>query len=373
MELRWLGPLLDCSGYAAAGRGYLRACEAAGIRVQAKDRSRSLNLKDKGMDGPILELYERLSKTPVAPNCPTVQHQVPDAFFKDAKSKRAIGYTIFEMTRIPEVWVAPCNAMDEIWTGSEYSREAFLASGVSVPVHVLPHAIDLEAYSPGGPTWEIENRRSFAFLSVFDFTARKAWKDLLRAYWTAFGPKDDVCLILKVYFGDFSDDARKDIVRRIARHKADLKIGSRAPILLYGHDIPGSEMPSLYRSADCYVGISREGFGLSYAEAMACGLACIGPEVGGTRQYMDESNSYLAKFSHNKPIDREILSMFPIFEGLEWAEHSWENLSNVMRRAASDDDERKKKADLGLQHVRKTLSYEAVGAEMRNLLSPNKG
>lgn len=369
MSLRWIGPILDCSGYASAARGYLRACERSGINVQAKDRSRSINLKNKGIDEGVLAMYERLRKTPVPVDCPAVQHQVPDAFYRDRKARLSVGYTIFEMTRIPDAWVGPCNGMDAIWTGSQYSKGAFGAAGVTVPIEVLPHAIDLDAYSPAGPAWDIENRRSFAFLSVFDFTARKAWRDLLRAYWNAFSKKDDVCLILKCYFGDFSDDARKDIIRRIARYKGDVGAKDAAPILLYGHDVPSADMPSLYRAADCYVGVSREGFGLSYAEAMACGLPCIGPERGGTREYMTDENSYLVRHVEDEPISPEVSAMFPAFEGLEWARHDWEHLSSLMRKVREDEDGRAKIAERGLRDVTANLSYEKVGGRIKKLLT----
>ena len=359
---------MDLSGYASAGRGYLIAAERAGIRIRAVDRSRSANLANRGMDDETYAMYQRLSKANVPPEAPTVQHQTPDCFFKNEKTRLSIGYTIFEMCSAPSPWAPYCDMMDVIWTGSEYSKASFVASGVKKPIRVIPHAIDMDAFSPHGPKWDIKNRRGFAFLSVFDFTERKAWKDLLRAYWTAFKPDEDVCLILKVYFGDFSDAARKDLMLRILRYRRDLGLKESPKILVYGHDVPANMMPALYRSADCYVGVSREGFGLPFAEAMACGLGCIGPEVGGTRQFMNERNSFLVKYAGDEPLSQEMTTMFPAFRGLRWARYSWEHLSHLMREAATKPSALKERAEEGTKEVRSSLDYESIGNLMKELL-----
>lgn len=368
MEIRWLGPILDCSGYASAGREYLRASEFAGIKTKAVDMCRSKALSSKGMDDRTCALYERLSNVEVSLDAPCVQHQTPDCFFKNEHTRMSIGYTIFEMCSVPGSWIPYCEMMDAIWTGSEYSKEAFIASGLKKSISVLPHAIDMDSFSPSGPKWNIDNRRGFAFISVFDFTERKAWKDLLRAYWTAFKPDEDVCLILKVYFGGFGEVDRKDVMLRILRYRRELGMTSSPKILIYGHDVPARMMPALYRAADCYVGVSREGFGLPYCEAMACGLGCIGPEVGGTRQFMNEGNSFLVKYIGDENVPRETVTMFPAFKGLRWARHSWEHLSHLMREAASNTSSFKERSSIGTKEVRSSLNYESIGGRMKELL-----
>lgn len=367
-ELCWLGPILDCSGYASAARGYLIAADRVGIKIKASDRGRSINLKDKGMDEKIYSLYNRLSITKVSPGCPTVQHQVPDQFFEDKKSKIRIGYTIFEMCQIPKSWVPHCNKVDVIWTGSNYSKASFLSSGVKIPIKVLPHAIDLDLYNVNAEPWKIDNKRGFSFISIFDFNERKAWKDLLRAYWYAFNKNDDVCLILKVFFGTFSEQSIKSIINKIMNYRDELKITNFAPILIYGYDIPNAQMPGLYRSADCYVGISREGFGLSYCEAMACGIPCIGPEIGGNREFMTEENSYLIKYIGDERIGKETSRMYPDFSGLMWSRHSWEHLSDIMKKVILNKDERTKKTKQGMMDVHRLLSPEEIGKKIYCLI-----
>jgi glycosyltransferase involved in cell wall biosynthesis len=323
---------------------------------------------NKGLDDEILALYERLSKTQVSPDYTAVQHNLPDLFVRDRCSKHRIGYTIFEMTGIPQLWVSPCNEMDEIWTGSDYSKNAFVSSGVKVPVHVLPHAIDIERFRSAVP-WRIENKRAFTFLSVFDFTPRKAWQDLLRAYWTAFEQQDDVCLILKVFFSDFSEESRADIIRRILRYRESLKFHDRAPILIYGHDVRASDMPGLFKAADCYVGVSREGFGLPYAEAMAAGIATIGPEVGGTREFMNPENSLLVRYVGDERISDEMMRLNPMFDGLSWAKHDWEHLAEQMRLVVSDSGLRRRIADNGARDIAAHNSFDAVGRRIISLLN----
>jgi len=368
LEIRWKGPLLDCSGYAAAGRGYLLAAEAAGIKIRAFDKSRSINLYNKGMDEDILTTYKRLRDTPVSEDCPSVQHQVPDQFYLDYKTRKSIGYTIFEMTNVPRPWISGCNLVEEIWTGSAYSKTAFMASGYKRPIHVLPHAIDLSKFNDKAEPWPVKNKAGFNFISVFDFTERKSWRDLLRAYWNAFKPDEDVCLILKVYFGNFSNEATQNILDRISAFKEECKAPRTPRMLVYGHDVPQNQMPGLYRSADCYVSISREGFGIPYAEAMACGLACIGPEVGGTREFMTKDNSYLVNYMKDEKVGPETSKMYPDFSNLRWSVHSWEHLSSLMRQVVYGQEDRLRRAKKGMEDVSRGLSPKAIGSRMAKLL-----
>jgi len=368
LELKWRGPLLDCSGYAAAGRGYLLAAAAAGIKIRAQDRSRSLSLYNKGIDGETLALYERMRDTVVSPDCPSVQHQVPDQFYLDTQARFRVGYTIFEMTGVPREWIEGCHKMNVIWTGSSYSKTAFVSSGCKTPIEILPHAIDLSKFNDLAVPWPIKNKAGFNFISVFDFTERKEWKSLLRAYWTAFSPKEDVCLILKVYFGNFSDEATQSIIRRISAFKEECGFTNTPRLLIYGHDVPQAQMPGLYRSADCYVGISREGFGLPYAEAMACGLACIAPEVGGTREFMTPNNSFLIKYVGDEKVGPETARIYPSFANLRWSVHSWEHLVELMRIVVREEGVRQQRAKTGMEDVKRDLHPMTIGKRMTLLL-----
>ena len=65
---------------------------------------------------------------------------------------------------------------------------------------------------------------------------------------------------------------------------AGLGIGERVHLLT---DVTDDELPAAYSLGECYVGLTREtaidveGFGISFAEAAACGLPVIGARSGG--------------------------------------------------------------------------------------------
>jgi glycosyltransferase involved in cell wall biosynthesis len=360
----WSAPF-DMSGYGAAARGYVKTLDEFGVRVRVEDRSASRGLAGKGTDDGMNRLLGRLKMNPdVPPDAPRVQHQNPGAFEvpRTGPRRRNVGFTVFEMLSIPPPWAAKCGLMDEVWTPSEYSRQAFLAGGVAEgKVHVIPHCVDAK-FRPGDRRWPIDNLRGFNFLSLFDFTGRKGWRELLQAYWRAFRRSDDVSLTLKCYFGSFGEGDQADIARRVEGWRAEcgFRRQDTAPVLFYGFDIPHGLLPPFYCTFDAYVMLSREGFGLPFAEAMSCGLPAIGPAVGGNREFMSEGNSFLVERVGTEPIDEELVARTPAFRGLEWPTYSVEGLGHWMKYVYDHPQEAKARAAKGREDVRRLLSYDRI-------------
>jgi hypothetical protein len=113
------------------------------------------------------------------------------------------------------------------------------------------------------------------------------------------------------------------------------------------------------------------GFAVHNCEAMAAGIACIGPEVGGTRQFMNPDNSFLVKYIGDEPISADMVRMNPIFEGLTWASHSWEDLAHIMRLVVSDKNKRLAVAEKGEEFIRKNLTFEIIGQRISSLIGVN--
>ena len=72
--------------------------------------------------------------------------------------------------------------------------------------------------------------------------------------------------------------------RPSARSRVRLGVAERVHVLT---DVTDDELPAAYSLGECYLGLTREtavdveGFGISFAEAAACGLPVIGARSGG--------------------------------------------------------------------------------------------
>lgn len=359
-EIIYRGPM-DMSGYGVAGRSYVWAFEKAGIKLKLVPKVDSSLLINKGIDDKTYAMIDRLRNNKVDWRAPVVQHVVADRFRRRAKSRLNVLYTIFEMTKIPQDWSESCSQADLILTGSQYSKQAFVNSGIEKDkIEILPHTLDFDKYKPQLKPLNIENLSGFNFVSVFDFQTRKDWRGLLRAYWSAFSWADDVTLALKCYRGAFEPKDQEKVRNKIRQYKQQLGFAKTPKILFYGFDLPDNLMPHLYNTFDCYVFMGREGFGLPAAEAQACALPVIGPQVGGNREFMTEDNSYLVNYLKDEPIDEEMIKDNPSFKGLEWSVHDWEHLAHLMRHVFDNREEAKKKGEQARKDAIQKLHWKKI-------------
>ena len=283
-----------------------------------------------------------------------------------------IGRTMFETDRIPVDWVRRCNLMDEIWVPTEFNRKTFIESGVeSRKVVVIPGAVDEAHFDPEKHEVAVlPNRAGFNFLSVFEWIWRKGWDVLLKAYFTEFGPNDDVCLYLRTYECNCPDgEAKTVLTEKVLAYARDLGLSSdqlpRFEIL--SDQVAYQQLPSLYRAAQCLVAPSRgEGWGRPHHEAMMMGVPVIGTGWSGNTEFMNEENSYLLDYQLTSV--QGVESAFKIYDGHEWAEPSSEHLRQLMRRAFQFPEEVARKGSLARKQMLECFGREAVTQAVRNRL-----
>jgi glycosyltransferase involved in cell wall biosynthesis len=185
----------------------------------------------------------------------------------------------------PAEWVAKARAMaDRVWVPSEYVRDGYVAGGMPPGiVEVVPNGVDVEAFSPAGPSRILDREAGCVFLFVGGTIWRKGIDVLLRAWRDAFTATDDVLLVVKD-FGTATHYRGRTQQDGVAALAADPRV---APILYIEDEVAPDELPALYRAADALVVPYRgEGFCMPALEAMATGRPVIHNGVGPTAEFV---------------------------------------------------------------------------------------
>ncbi|MCX5713491.1 MAG: glycosyltransferase family 4 protein, partial [Candidatus Omnitrophica bacterium] len=254
-----------------------------------------------------------------------------DAFFKNS-GKYKIGYTMLEVTGLPKEWVNQANMMNEVWVPSEFNKMTFIQSGVKVPIYTMPLGIDENYFNPHIKPFKKSGK--YTFLSVFEWSERKAPEILFNAYSKAFSKKDNVMLICKIANVNSDVNVYEEIEKmNLPEKMADFE-------LLYNVYLQDYDMARLYRTADCFVLPTRgEGWGMPITEAMSCGLPVIATDWSAHKDYMDNSNAYPINVKRLIPAEAKC----PYYKGFQWAEPDEEHLIYLMRHVFTQQDESARK------------------------------
>ncbi|MDD2707185.1 MAG: glycosyltransferase [Verrucomicrobiae bacterium] len=372
LGVRWDASFLDRSGYAQAARQYVMALSDANVRAQAGITNQMDWSYVEEMSMATRRHLERLAKTPVSRDV-YILSWMPVAdedmyrFFRNLNSKFGyyVGYTTFEADRVPECWVNACAGMDEIWVPSRFNRDAFAASGLPVEkVKVVPHILNEELFCPKNVRpLEISGVEGFCFLSVFEWSLRKGWDVLFKAYRQAFTKKDDVTLLIHANCrGEL--DARERLAKYFKEAGEDPSGWPR--IVTTPGPLKEAEMAALYRRADAFVLPTRgEGWGIPFMEAMAMELPAIGTGWGGQLDFMNDANSYLADFELREiPHGCDLRPVLhpEFYWGARWAEPSADHMARLMRQVYERREEAKEKGRAARAFVTENFNRERVAA-----------
>jgi glycosyltransferase involved in cell wall biosynthesis len=336
-QVHWIGPLLNVSGYADEGREFVTALHGAGLEVCASHLGSTTPGLLEGLQQAAPQkarvLAAAISGRPRPGNI-TVVHTPGCLLGSDPDSLATVGRTMFETDRVPSGWIDHVNELAEVWVPSQFNVDTFLDAGVRVPVVQVPEGVDGWVYHPNHAKLDIPKVRGTVFLSVFEWSDRKAPDVLLGAWGDAFGPKEDVTLILRIYpRGQHEETNTLAVCDRLVDEQLEA-LGRRrsevAPIVVLGEHLPASAMPRLYCSADVYVSPTRgEAWGRPFVEAQACGRPTIAtnwsalPEILRRDANLFIENEGLVQVPETFPL--------PDYHGHRWASPSRGHLAELLR------------------------------------------
>jgi glycosyltransferase involved in cell wall biosynthesis len=324
---RYLSPYLDASGYGEASRNFLVAFNTVGANVKAQKASFTGSQTYPSFAAEICRKMEAKTLDYKI----KILHVTPDNYktFMEP-GKHHIGHLFWETSKLPKSWVGDCNRLDEIWTGTQYGADVIRNSGVTVPVIVIPEAIDTNIPSKVRP-YLLPNFKGTVFYSVFEWTERKNPKALLFAFWKTFRGQNDVCLLLKVHKAGQNDRGLRDILLEAKAWRNSLVWKDTPRVFIYTDILDGEGMNRFHETGDLYVSAHRgEGWGLPVCEATMHLKPIISVGYGGIFEYFKRRDYMAVEFAMSA-IDQVHNTYYE--PGMEWAEADPASLEERLRKA----------------------------------------
>jgi glycosyltransferase involved in cell wall biosynthesis len=275
------------------------------------------------------------------------------------KGRYNIGYWFWELERFPKKWNSSFKYFDEIWTASDFCRSA-IAEHSPIPVVVIPPSIEVTLNFRYEKSAFGLDEECFVFLYIFDTGSgyeRKNPLGAVEAFRKAFKgyKKKDVCLMLKCAVSKETRWAYREIV-----HAAE-----GLPVRVIDSVMDRDELCGLMYVSDCYVSPHRsEGFGLTIGESMDLGKPAIATGYSGNLEFMNESNSLLAKYSMKK-LER---NFGPYKKGNWWAEPQIDHVAELMRMVYEDRKRAREIGMAGSEYIKRNFSSGALKSRVDDRL-----
>ena len=332
-KILFVSPIKDFSGYASAARDYVTALDKAGANLVTRA------LRYDGGDYVPSPRFEELENRDVRDVDIIFQQTTPNEMEPKA-GKFNVGAFCWETDRIPELWVNHLNKMDLVLVPCQDNLDTARRCGVIVPVEKIHYACNTKRYddalSGGVKPFLVPGADSyFKFLSIFQFSKKKAFEVLLKSYLSECNPEDPVCLVVKTYMGPMDGPAEKQRVHQLIGAVKELLRLKQYPRIHLIHDVLShDQIDRLYATADCYVLPSRgEGWGVPHFDALGFGLPAIATRGTGPTEFITPDCGWLID-SHMSPvIDMPHPHEF-LYTGKEnWHEPHAGHLKQCMREA----------------------------------------
>jgi glycosyltransferase involved in cell wall biosynthesis len=190
------------------------------------------------------------------------------------RQKRIVGYWAWELPKLPSEWQRGMPFVHEIWVPSTFTADAVKPMAAGRSVRVVPHPVTLGVHGHAAIRQVVD--RPFTVLTIFNAASSVARKNPLAsimAFRCAFADEESTRLIVKVSnLSAFPESFR--LIKNA--------VNSADNIVLIDRVMNRQELSALYEESDVVVSLHRsEGFGLTIAEAMLCGIPVVATDWSG--------------------------------------------------------------------------------------------
>lgn len=392
LSLRYVG-LGDTSGYAVAAAALVRALRDAGTEIAWEPMlpGGALGLGYAPAPSPEAGPEDLWPLRDDARACENViVHFVPEYYphfiarERARGARRIVGHTVWETDRLPAHWPALINGLDAVIVPTEWNREVFRASGVHIPIWVVPHlprpqrpVSDADRAGLRPLLAGLEGRQ--LFYTVSTWLERKSIDPLVAAFAEAFGPDDPVALVIKTTAHDL-ERVRRDpghegqsvpvqpqfeamIGRAVLRHGR-----VPPPIRLVTDELSDGALQALHEAGDCFVSLCRaEGWGLGAFEAALAAKPVVITGWGGPTAFLDPEAACFVDWTLAPVRPGEANGSYTPDQ--HWAEPDLASAVAALRFIAADRTEAARRGAQLAAHIQGRIVPAEVAATLRGTLA----
>lgn len=281
------------------------------------------------------------------------------------RSVPTLHYVPIEGVDLPPAWRRLWDVVQPVAMSEFGADQIKLVTGTRPPV--VHHGVDTKAFHPvGDRKWtygdknlrtKVDCRKIFGLpigarivFRADRLMPRKRYASLLRAMAPVMMRRPDVVLLLHCRPDDEGGHLR-DMVSKL--HPS---LGKRI-ILTNGARISRDELVALYNTADVYASPSAEGFGLTIAEAMACGVPAVGMDYSSVTEVIGPGG-LLAPINHL--IDNEYDHAWAAVDERVFGEH--------VATLLDDEQLRRRLGRQAREHVVSSFSWATAARQFSDLI-----
>jgi glycosyltransferase involved in cell wall biosynthesis len=303
------------TGFGHAALGYVSCLQHAGISVRVKTLH---PISDTSWMS--TEDIDNIKKRFLGEADVSVWHAIPPRWGGLKKgNSRNVAVCTFECSSPPPDWISKINRdATHAMYPSEFCRQEFEESGVSIPGYVVPHLVR-ECFFSSNPRGYFGGTMNF--LAVGAWKSRKNWHNLISGVVWAIQNGADVKLTIKT---DRASLAKSDICRLVKKELQDR-------FMIADGNLSDRSMAGLYSSCDVFICASRgEGFCLPVAQAMAAGMPIVSTVSGGLGDLIDQSCAMIIPSSGIQPVS---MDGYPQFSAKIWPIITVESIGRAVGEA----------------------------------------
>ena len=251
--------------------------------------------------------------------------------------------TMWEADRLAAADVAVLNKAGLVVVPSWWGAECFRASGVTVPVAVVPLGYDPLVFHPGGDPP--------ADACVFGTAGALC----------AGGLRKNVARVIDLFRRAFPTEPDARLRVKITPNCPHLAVPDDPRIDVLRATLPHADLAAWNRSLTCYVNASfAEGFGLHLLEAMACGRPLVSTAYSGPTEFFDGAVGY--------PVPHRVVPVRNEYYSGHWADPDDDALIDTMRRVYRDRDEARRLGRVAAARARR-FTWRDAGRKLAAVLA----